>query len=190
MAELIRRVPGAVLRIGLLLAVESGAIWLLRGPGGAWIPVLLAVFVVGAAVPHGTGAEFVARTCVALLAVGIAVVGGTTWDRHTLHDRGREERAVVVERTAAQDGSTSTPSLRLRTEAGRDLVGPVEEDLPVGARLTVTVDPDGPAWTVGGRPDRPLWPAAATGILLLLQTALVGRLSLRPRSSRRRDAPT
>ncbi|MET9691094.1 hypothetical protein ABZY81_21855 [Streptomyces sp. NPDC006514] len=182
MAELIRRVPGAALRIGLLLAVESGAIWLLRGPGGAWIPVLLAVFVVGAAVPHGTGAEFVARTCVALLAVGIAVAGGTTWDRHTLHDRGREERAVVVERTAAQDGSTSSPALRLRTEAGRDLAGPVEEDLPVGARLTVTVDPDGPAWTVGGRPDRPLWRAAATGTLLLLQTALVGRLSLRRRS--------
>ncbi|MFD5414091.1 hypothetical protein [Streptomyces nojiriensis] len=181
MAELIRRLPGAVLRNCLLLAVEFGAIWLLRGPGGAWIPVLLAVFVVGAAVPHGTGAEFVARTCVALLAVGIAVAGGITWDRHTLHDRGREERAVVAERTAARDGSASSPSLRLRTETGRDLPGPVEKDLPVGARLTVTVDPDGPAWAVGGRPDRPLWPAAATGTLILLQTALTVRLSLRPR---------
>ncbi|MFA7767312.1 hypothetical protein [Streptomyces sp. NRRL S-448] len=182
MAELIRRLPGAVLRNCLLLAVEFGAIWLLQGPGGAWIPVLLAVFVAGAAVPHGTGAEFVARTSVALLAVGIAVAGGITWDRHTLHDRGREEQAVVAERTMVQDGSTTSPSLRLRTEAGRDLPGPVEKDLPVGARLAVTVDPDGPAWAVGGRPDRPFWPAAGTGALILLQTTLVGRISLRPRS--------
>ncbi|MFD9475721.1 MULTISPECIES: hypothetical protein [Streptomyces] len=182
MAELIRRLPGAVLRNCLLLAVEFGAVWLLRGPGGAWIPVLLAVFVAGAAVPHGTGAEFVARTSVALLAVGIAVAGGIAWDRHTLHDRGREEQAVVAERTMVQDGSATSPSLRLRTPAGRDLPGPVATDLPVGARLTVTVDPDGPAWSVGGRPDRPLWPAAGTGALILLQTILVGRLSLRPRN--------
>ncbi|MCX4720293.1 hypothetical protein OG280_28770 [Streptomyces virginiae] len=182
MAELIRRLPGAVLRNCLLLAGEFGAIWLLEGPEGAWIPVLLAVFVLGAAVPHGTGAEFVARTSVAVLAVGIAVAGGITWDRHTLHDRGREEQAVVAERTVEEDGSTSTPSLRLRTAAGRDLPGPVATDLPVGARLTVTVDPDGPAWAVGGRPDRPLWPVAGTGALILLQTVLVGRLSLRPRT--------
>ncbi|MGW7332112.1 hypothetical protein ACWGIU_26680 [Streptomyces sp. NPDC054840] len=181
MAELIRRLPGAVLRNCLLLAVEFGAIWLLRGPEGAWIPVLLAVFVLGAAVPHGTGAEFVARTSVALLAVGIAVAGGVALDRHTLHDRGREEQAVVAERTI-EEGSASTPSLRLRTEAGRDLPGPVAMDLPAGARLTVTVDPDGPAWAVGGRPDRPLWPAAGTGALVLLQTAFVGRISLRPRN--------
>ncbi|MYV77005.1 hypothetical protein GT352_24175 [Streptomyces sp. SID1046] len=182
MAELIRRLPGAVLRNCLLLAGEFGAIWLLEGPEGAWIPVLLAVFVLGAAVPHGTGAEFVARTSVAVLAVGIAVAGGITWDRHTLHDRGREEQAVVAERTVEEDGSTCTPSLRLRTAAGRDLPGPVATDLPVGARLTVTVDPDGPAWAVGGRPDRPLWPVAGTGALILLQTVLVGRLSLRPRT--------
>ncbi|MGW6571328.1 hypothetical protein ACWGAN_04025 [Streptomyces sp. NPDC054945] len=182
MAELIRRLPGAVLRNCLLVAGEFGAIWLLRGPEGAWIPVLLAVFVLGAAVPHGTGAEFVARTCVALLAVGIAVAGGIAWDRHTLHDRGREEQAVVAERTVAEDGSTSSPSLRLRTAAGRDLPGPVAMDLPVGARLTVTVDPDGPAWAVGGRPDRPLGPMAGTGALILLQTLLVGRISLRPRT--------
>lgn len=181
MAELIRGLPGAALRNCLLLAVEFGAIWLLRGPGGAWIPVLLAVFVVGAAVPHGTGAEFVARTSVALLAVAVVVAGGIAWDQHTLHDRGREERAVVAERTAAQGGSASPPSLRLRTEAGRDLPGRLEQDLPVGARLTVTVDPEGPAWAVGARPDRPLWPTAGTAALLLLQTAFAARLSLRPR---------
>lgn len=110
------------------------------------------------------------------------MAGGIAWDRHTLHDRGREEQAVVAERTMVQDGSATSPSLRLRTPAGRDLPGPVATDLPVGARLTVTVDPDGPAWSVGGRPDRPLWPAAGTGALILLQTILVGRLSLRPRN--------
>ncbi|MFD6973104.1 hypothetical protein OG756_11120 [Streptomyces sp. NBC_01310] len=179
MAELIRRVPGAILRNCLLLAAEFGAIWLLRGPEGLWVPVLLAVFVLGAAVPHGTGAEFVARTAVALFAVGIAALGWIAWDRHTLHDRGREEVAVVAERAMVQDGSVSTPSLRLRTEAGRDLPGPVTLDLPVGARLTVTTDPDGPAWSLGGRPDRPLWQAAGTGALLVLQTATLGWLSLR-----------
>ncbi|WP_327261994.1 hypothetical protein OG444_11040 [Streptomyces sp. NBC_01232] len=181
MAELIRRLPGAVLRNCLLLAVEFGAIWFLQGPEGAWVPVLLAVFVVGAAVPHGTDAEFVARTSVALLAVAIAVAGGITWDRHTLHDRGREELAVVAERKTVEDGGAPAPSLRLRTEAGRDLPGPVATDLPVGARLKVTVDPDGPAWSLGGRPDRPRWPALGTGALILLQTALVVRISLRRR---------
>ncbi len=180
MAELIRRVPGAILRNCLLLAAESGAIWLLRGPEGLWVPVLLAVFVLGAAVPHGTGAEFVARTAVALVAVGVAVLGGIAWDRHTLHDRGREEVAVVAERTMVQDGSVSTPSLRLRTEAGRSLPGPVMAlDLPVGARLTVTTDPDGPAWSLGGRPDRPLRQATGTAALLLLQTVTLTWLSLR-----------
>ncbi|MER6449873.1 hypothetical protein [Streptomyces venezuelae] len=179
MAELTRRLPGAALRNCLLLAGEFGAIWLLRGPEGAWIPVLLAVFVLGAAVPHGTDAEFVARTLVALLAVGIAVAGGNTWDRHTLHERGREEQAIVIERTMVEDDSTPAPSLRLRSEAGRDLPGPVDMDLPVGARLKVTVDPDGPAWSVGGRPERPRWPAVGTGALILFQTVLVGRISLR-----------
>ncbi|MGW7436886.1 hypothetical protein [Streptomyces sp. NPDC054849] len=179
MAELVRGLVGAILRNGLLLAVEVGAIWLLRGPEWSWIPVLLAVFVVGAAVPHGTDAEFVARTAVALFAVGIVVLAGITWERHTLRDRGREEQAVVAERTMVQDGSGHTPSLRLRTAAGRALPGPVAMDLPVGARLTVTVDPDGPAWSVGGRPARPLWQAAGTTALLVLQTATLGRLCLR-----------
>uniref|UniRef100_A0AAU2JPE6 Integral membrane protein n=1 Tax=Streptomyces sp. NBC_00049 TaxID=2903617 RepID=A0AAU2JPE6_9ACTN len=179
MADLIRRLPGALLRNCVLLAAEFGAIWLLRGPEGAWIPVLLAVFVIGAAVPHGTGAEFVARTAVALTAVGIAVAGGTAWDRHTLHERGREEVAVVASRTMVEDGSGSSPSLRLRTQAGRELPGPVARDLAVGARLAVTTDPDGPAWSPGPRPPEPLWQGAATAALLLLQTAVVGRLSLR-----------
>ncbi|MFE7093662.1 hypothetical protein [Streptomyces erythrochromogenes] len=179
MADLTRRAAGAVLRNCLLLAVEFGAIWMLRGPEGLWIPVLLAVFVAGAAVPHGTDAEFVARTAVALTAVGIAVLGGTAWDRHVLHDRGREEVAVVAQRTMVEDGAGLSPSLRLRTEAGRDLPGPLTMDLAVGARLTVTVDPDGPAWAPGGRPERPLWQAAGTGALLLLQTGLVIRISLR-----------
>ncbi|MFJ9550023.1 hypothetical protein [Streptomyces erythrochromogenes] len=179
MADLTRRAAGAVLRNCLLLAVEFGAIWMLRGPEGLWVPVLLAVFVAGAAVPHGTDAEFVARTAVALTAVGIAVLGGTAWDRHVLHDRGREETAVVAQRTMVEDGAGLSPSLRLRTEAGRELPGPVTLDLAVGARLTVTVDPEGPAWAPGGRPERPLWQAAGTGALLLLQTAVLIRISLR-----------
>lgn len=179
MADRTRRLPGAVLRNCLLLAVEFGAIWMLRGPEGLWVPVLLAVFVAGAAVPHGTDAEFVARTAVALTAVGVAVLGGITWDRQVLHDRGREEVAVVARRTMVEDGSAMSPSLRLRTEAGRELPGPVTLDLAVGARLTVTVDPDGPAWSLGGRPDRPLWQATGTGALLLLQTVLLLRVSLR-----------
>ncbi|MEU9038757.1 hypothetical protein AB0D45_28180 [Streptomyces sp. NPDC048352] len=179
MAELVRRVPGALVRNGCLLAAEFGAVLLLRGPEGAWVPVLLAVFVVGAAVPHGTGAEFVARTAVALVAVGVAVVGGVAWDRHTLHERGRAGTAVVASRTMVQDGSTQTPSLRLRTEAGRELAGPVALDLRPGARLAVTVDPDGPAWSLGPRPPEPFWQAAATAALLLLQTAGVTALSLR-----------
>ncbi|MEU9299444.1 hypothetical protein [Streptomyces sp. NPDC048269] len=178
MVELTRRLPGALLRNCLLLTAEFGAVWLLRGPGGAWIPVLLAVFVVGAAVPHGTDAEFMARTAVALTAVGVAVLGGITWDRYTLHDRG-EEVAVVASRTMVEDGSGHSPSLRLRTAAGRELPGPVSMDLAVGARLTVTADPDGPGWSVGGRPDRPLWQATGTGALLLLQTATLGWFSLR-----------
>ncbi|MFD9083387.1 hypothetical protein [Streptomyces erythrochromogenes] len=179
MADLTRRLAGAGLRNCLLFAVEFGAIWMLRGPEGPWVPVLLAVFVVGAAVPHGTDAEFVARTAVALTAVGIAVLGGIAWDRHVLHDRGREEVAVVAQRTMVEDGATTSPSLRLSTEAGRDLPGPVAMDLAVGARLAVTVDPDGPAWAQGGRPELPLWQAAGTGALLLLQTGVVIRISLR-----------
>ncbi|WP_404960668.1 hypothetical protein [Streptomyces sp. 147326] len=179
MAELVRRLPGALVRNCLLLAAEFGAVLLLRGPEGAWVPVLLAVFVIGAAVPHGTGAEFVARTAVALFAVGIVVLAGITWDRHTLHERGREETAVVASRTMVEDGSGHTPSLRLRTEAGRDLPGPVALDLQAGARLTVTTDPDGGSWSLGGRPDRPLWQAAGTAALLLLQTVTLGALCLR-----------
>ncbi|MER5871381.1 hypothetical protein [Streptomyces sp. NPDC002044] len=170
---------GLLLRNCLLLAAEFGAVLLLRGPGGPWIPVLLAVFVIGAAVPHGTGAEFVARTALALVAVGVVVAGGAAWDRHTLHERGREEQAVVTSRTMVRDGAGLSPSLRLRTDAGRDLPGPLASDLPVGARMTVTADPDGPAWAPGGRPARPLWQTAATAALLALQTAALSRYSSR-----------
>ncbi|MBT2482175.1 hypothetical protein [Streptomyces sp. ISL-94] len=180
MAELVRRVPGAILRNCLVLAGEFGAILLLRDLEGAWVPILLALFVLGAAVPHGTNAEFVARTAVALAAAGIAVTGWIAWDRHTLHERGREQTAVVASRTMVEDGSGHTPSLRLRTEGGRDLPGPVAKDLPVGARLTVTADPDGPAWSLGPRPAEPLWRAAGAGVLLLIQTATLTRISLRP----------
>ncbi|MCY0942834.1 hypothetical protein [Streptomyces antarcticus] len=170
---------GLLLRKCLLLAAEFGAVLLLRGPEGAWIPVLLAVFVIGAGVPHGTGAEFVARTALALVAVGVVVAAGAALDRHTLHDRGREEQAVVTSRTMVKDGAGLSPSLRLRTDAGRDLPGPLASDLPVGARLTVTADPDGPAWTPGGRPARPLWQTAATAALLALQTAALSWYSFR-----------
>ncbi|MDX3535257.1 hypothetical protein PV721_12890 [Streptomyces sp. MB09-01] len=179
MTGLVRRVPGALVRNCLLLAAEFAAVLLLRGPEWSWVAVLLAVFVLGAAVPHGTGAEFVARTAVALFAVGIVVLAGITWDRHVLHERGREETAVVASRTMVEDGSDHTPSLRLRTEAGRDLPGPVALDLQVGARLTVTTDPDGGSWSLGGRPGRPLWQAAGTAALLLLQTVTLGVLCLR-----------
>ncbi|MGP3685335.1 hypothetical protein ACTVZO_11595 [Streptomyces sp. IBSNAI002] len=179
MPALTRRLGGALLRNCLLLTAEFGAILLLRGPEGSWVPVLLAVFVVGAAVPHGTGAEFVARTALAFAAVGVAVLGGITWERQTLHDRGREETAVVAERAMVEDGSGYSPSLRLRTEAGRGLPGPVSLDLPVGARLAVTVDPGGPVWSLGTRPSEPLRQAAGTGALLLFQTAALARLSLR-----------
>ncbi|MEU9231813.1 hypothetical protein [Streptomyces subrutilus] len=179
MPDLMRRLGGALLRNCLLLAAQFGAVPLLRGPEAPWVPVLLAVFVVGAAVPHGTDAEFVARTVVALAAVGVAALGSITWDRQTLHDRGREETAVVAERTMAEDGSGRSPSLRLRTDAGRDLPGPVSMDLPVGARLAVTADPDGPAWSLGKRPAEPRWEAAGTAALLLLQTGSLARLSLR-----------
>ncbi|MFF4579105.1 hypothetical protein [Streptomyces sp. NPDC001389] len=74
--------PGFLLRNVLLLAVESGAALLLRDPGTPWIPVLLAVFVAGSAVPHGTDAEFAARFLVALTAVGVARAGATAWDGH------------------------------------------------------------------------------------------------------------
>lgn len=71
--------PGFLLRNCLLLAVEFGAAALLRDPATPWIPVLLAVFVAGSAVPHGTEAEFAARFLVALTAVGVARVGATVW---------------------------------------------------------------------------------------------------------------
>ncbi|GAA0277858.1 hypothetical protein GCM10010302_14410 [Streptomyces polychromogenes] len=74
--------PGFLLRTCLLLAVESGAAALLRDPGTPWIPVLLAVFVAGSAVPHGTDAEFAARFLVATTAVGVARVGATVWEGH------------------------------------------------------------------------------------------------------------
>ncbi|MCJ1681164.1 hypothetical protein MTF65_28195 [Streptomyces sp. APSN-46.1] len=70
-----------LLRNLLLLAVESGAAFLLRGPDPApWIPVLLAVFVVGSGVLHGTEAEFVPRFLIAFAAVGVAWLGGTAWE--------------------------------------------------------------------------------------------------------------
>ncbi|MEU8436212.1 hypothetical protein AB0F18_25575 [Streptomyces sp. NPDC029216] len=74
--------PGFLLRNCLLLAVELGAAVLLRDAGTPWIPVLLAVFVAGSAVPHGTEAEFAARFLVALTAVGVARLGATAWEGH------------------------------------------------------------------------------------------------------------
>ncbi|MFF5702645.1 hypothetical protein ACFY7H_09105 [Streptomyces sp. NPDC012794] len=76
--------PGFLLRACLLLAVEAGAAALLRDPGTPWIPVLLAVFVAGSAVPHGTEAEFAGRFLVALTAVGAARLGAAAWEGHGL----------------------------------------------------------------------------------------------------------
>ncbi|MFD7085789.1 hypothetical protein [Streptomyces sp. NPDC059918] len=68
-----------LLRNLLVLAVEFGAALLLREPGAPWIPVLLAVFVVGSGVLHGTDAEFTPRFLVALVAVGVAELGSRAW---------------------------------------------------------------------------------------------------------------
>ncbi|MGW1516812.1 hypothetical protein [Streptomyces sp. NPDC002287] len=76
--------PGFLVRNCLLLAVEFGAAALLRDPGTPWIPVLLAVFVAGSAVPQGTEAEFGARFLVALTAVGVARTWATAWVGHGL----------------------------------------------------------------------------------------------------------
>ncbi|MFF3019662.1 hypothetical protein [Streptomyces sp. NPDC057939] len=74
--------PGFLLRTCLLLAVEAGAALLLSEAGAPWIPVLLAVFVIGSAVPHGTQAEFTARFLVALTAVGVARLGATVREQY------------------------------------------------------------------------------------------------------------
>ncbi|MET9610350.1 hypothetical protein ABZZ17_35630 [Streptomyces sp. NPDC006512] len=74
--------PGFLLRTCLLLAVETGAALLLAEAGAPWIPVLLAVFVAGSAVPHGTRGEFTARFLVALIAVGAARLGADAWEGH------------------------------------------------------------------------------------------------------------
>ncbi|MFD6880043.1 MULTISPECIES: hypothetical protein [unclassified Streptomyces] len=74
--------PGFLLRACLLLAVEAGAALLLSEVGAPWIPVLLAVFVIGSAVPHGTRGEFTARFLVALVAVGAARLGATVWEQY------------------------------------------------------------------------------------------------------------
>ncbi|MGW7347106.1 hypothetical protein [Streptomyces sp. NPDC054854] len=77
--------PGFLLRACLLLAVEAGAALLLSEVGAPWIPVLLAVFVIGSAVPHGTRGEFTARflvALVALVAVGTARLGATVWEQY------------------------------------------------------------------------------------------------------------
>ncbi|MGW7316171.1 hypothetical protein [Streptomyces sp. NPDC054865] len=74
--------PGFLLRACLLLAVEAGAALLLSELGAPWIPVLLAVFVIGSAVPHGTRGEFTARFLVALVAVGTARLGATVWEQY------------------------------------------------------------------------------------------------------------
>ncbi len=63
----------------LVLAVEFGAALLLREPDAPWIPLLLAVFVVGSGVLHGTDAEFTPRFLVALVAVGVAELGSRAW---------------------------------------------------------------------------------------------------------------
>ncbi|MET9886964.1 hypothetical protein ABZZ20_28245 [Streptomyces sp. NPDC006430] len=68
-----------LLRNFLVLAVEFGAALLLRAPEAPWIPVLLAVFVIGSGVLHGTEAEFVPRFVVALAAVGVAELGSRAW---------------------------------------------------------------------------------------------------------------
>ncbi|MDA5285777.1 hypothetical protein ACWGHM_17320 [Streptomyces sp. NPDC054904] len=74
--------PGFLLRTCLLLAVEAGAALLLSEAGAPWIPVLLAVFVIGSAVPHGTQGEFTARFLVALVAVGAARLAATVWEQY------------------------------------------------------------------------------------------------------------
>ncbi|MFG2620160.1 hypothetical protein ACGFXC_21365 [Streptomyces sp. NPDC048507] len=80
--------PGFLMRACLLLAVEAGAAFLLRDSAAPWIPVLLGVFVLGSAVPHGTPAEFAGRFLVAVLAVGAALAGAAAWAGYAGQDTG------------------------------------------------------------------------------------------------------
>ncbi|UQX00693.1 hypothetical protein [Streptomyces sp. RerS4] len=76
--------PGFLLRLVLLLAVEGAGALLLGEVGAPWIPVLLGVFVLGSAIPHGTSAEFPGRFLIASAAVGVALAGAASWqDRAT-----------------------------------------------------------------------------------------------------------
>ncbi|MFH7598848.1 hypothetical protein WDV06_27690 [Streptomyces racemochromogenes] len=101
--------PGFLLRAFLLLAVECGAAALLRDPGTPWIPVLLAVFVAGSAVPHGTEAELGARFLVAVTAVGVARLGASAWEGH-----GPAAPAGLVVLLLLQTGALLRLSLRGR----------------------------------------------------------------------------
>ncbi|MCX5196710.1 hypothetical protein OOK31_22920 [Streptomyces sp. NBC_00249] len=74
--------PGFLVRVCLLLALESAAVLLLSDAGVPWIPVLLGVFVLGSAVPHGTAAEFAGRFLVACVAVGATLAGAAAWEAY------------------------------------------------------------------------------------------------------------
>ncbi|MFJ9341294.1 hypothetical protein ACIRP0_18605 [Streptomyces sp. NPDC101733] len=86
--------PGFLLRACLLLAGQYAAHVLLSEVGAPWIPVLLGVFVLGSAVPHGTPAEFGGRFLVAVLAVGATLAGSAAWEAYGRADAGPAERAA------------------------------------------------------------------------------------------------
>ncbi|MEU2391676.1 hypothetical protein [Streptomyces sp. NPDC007369] len=104
-----------LLRTLILLAVESGAVLLLRGTA-PWIPVLLAVFVVGSGVLHGTDAEFTPRFVVALAAVGVAELAVRAWGlpdpRATAAGLGATVLLVVQTATVARYARRPRPRRR------------------------------------------------------------------------------
>ncbi|MFK0252919.1 hypothetical protein [Streptomyces sp. NPDC090445] len=105
-----------LLRNLLLLVVECGAV-LLRGPV-PWVPVLLAVFVVGSGVLHGTDAEFTPRFAVALAAVGVVELAVRAWGlpdpRATAAGLGAAVLLVVQTATVARYARRPRPRPRRR----------------------------------------------------------------------------
>ncbi|MET8750653.1 hypothetical protein ABZW32_11245 [Streptomyces sp. NPDC004667] len=100
--------PGFLLRVCLLLAVEAGAAFLLRDSGAPWIPVLLGVFVLGSAVPQGTSAEFAGRFLVAAVAVGVALAGAAAWAGYGRTDTGPDRWAAQAATTVLLLVQTAT----------------------------------------------------------------------------------
>ncbi|MEU8778799.1 hypothetical protein [Streptomyces sp. NPDC048606] len=88
--------PGFLLRLCLLLAVEGAAALLLGEAEAPWIPVLLAVFVLGSAIPHGTPAELGGRFLIAAVAVGASLAGAASWQDRAAPDAWPAQAATAI----------------------------------------------------------------------------------------------